>query len=167
MPDPLRNYYVYPVLTGPGIISTLRLGPPKLLFPRLYLPTSESHCPVWYDCQNIAQERAGQHSRSGPGYSSSLPAPGSTWPCVTLSFEATTFISGFNYPSWHPRRVLLVHRAGRTETRCESRRKLPTPAPLMSFNPDLKAAANVELQVCTATTSLRLQRRTTICDGDL
>lgn len=62
---PLRNYYVYPVLTGPGRISTLRLGPPKLLLPRLYLLTSESHCPVWCDSQNIAQERAGQRSRSG------------------------------------------------------------------------------------------------------
>ena len=67
---PLRNYYVYPVLTGPGMIYTLRLGPPKLLFPRLYLSTLESHCPVRCDCQNIAQERPGQHSRLVQGRTS-------------------------------------------------------------------------------------------------
>lgn len=73
---PLWNYYVYSVLTGPGTISTLRLGPPKLLFPRLYLPTLESHWPVWGDSQNIAQEREGQRSGS---------VLGTTPPCLRLA----------------------------------------------------------------------------------
>lgn len=83
--------YIYSVLAGPDRISHLHWDPLKLLFPRLYLPILESHYPVWYDSQIIAQDRVGQCSRSVQGTTPCLllVLPGHAWPSLSKPWHSS------------------------------------------------------------------------------